>query len=194
VSPSVIRAVTYTLAALVVGLYLLFIYWRVRADRQKTAADAEVVPSLLQPEATVEDVVPKAAPGFTAADVPSTPPPRPPTERVTVAGVLAGVKMPCDLVPLTTLVPRPDVGDRVAFWTSGFPAEIVGARFADELERLGYKLEPVGENTLSAKRGDAELHASIHASMALANVGGRPAFPSVPDDGIVVEVWVPIKL
>jgi hypothetical protein len=182
------------LAALVIGGYLLWVLWRLKAERRKKAAEADSVPSLLEPAPPVEHVVPKAAPGFTAADVPATPPPAPPTVRLSVAGALSGIKMPCDLVPLTTLVPRPDVGDRVAFWTSGFPAEIVGTRFADELDRLGYALEPIGDNTLRARRGDEELHASIHASMALANVGGRPAFPSVPDDGVVVEVWVPIKL
>jgi hypothetical protein len=110
--------------------------------------------------------------------------------RPTIANLVQGISLPYDLAPLTTMVERPDVGDRVAFWSDRAPAEVVGAAVADEFERLGFTIEPVGSDTLRLSRDGQALMARLHASPGLSNIGGVPAFPSVPPNSVVLELWV----
>jgi hypothetical protein len=114
-----------------------------------------------------------------------------PVADATVAELLSGISLPNDLVPLTTIGPRTGAGDRVAFWTDRAPAEIVGPAFADELERLGYGVSTLDAQSLSAVRDGDRLLIVIHPDGAVANVGGQLAFTSVPENSVVIEVWVP---
>ena len=97
-----------------------------------------------------------------------------------MAEALSGISMPHDLVPLPSIPPRASAVDQVAF-SSRASVSVVGPLFADELERLGYTLTPLDENSLAAKRGNDNLMVYIH-----------PVPPPGASDGIVViEVCVP---
>jgi hypothetical protein len=213
-SGSTVEALTWVAVAFVLVLYGLFVLWRVRVDRRKKAARAALLADLPPPTrpnqfvgrplsqpgtvgSTTDDTAAAAAAPATSAAAASPaadplPPPPPPTigRRATVADVVQGITLPYDLAPLTTLVERPDVGDRVAFWTDRAPAEVVGAAVADEFERLGFTIEPVGSDTMRVTRDGQVLMARLHESPGLANVGGVPAFPSVPPNSVVLELWV----
>ncbi len=102
-----------------------------------------------------------------------------------LADALAGIRMPCELAPLTTtarLDPR-----NMVFTTSGYPAEVVGTSVADELERLGYSFSPVDERTLQARRGGTVVAVTVHPDKeaAVSALGGRAG--TAPEDGMAVE-------
>jgi len=219
-SGSTVQALTWVAVAFVLALYGLFVLWRVRVDRRKKAEKAALLADLPPPTRPNQFVGrPLAQPGSAApaptpaagdapspdeptpapasastpaAEAPTMPPPPAPSidRRATVADIVQGITLPYDLAPLTTMVPRPDVGDRVAFWTDRAPAEVVGSAVADEFERLGFASEPVASDTLRLTRGNQSLMARLHESPSLANVGGVPAFPSVPEHAVVLELWV----
>lgn len=130
---------------------------------------------------------PSAAPAATGA----TPAAHPGSAGATVADRLAGISLPHDLVPLTTMAARSATGDRVAFWTDRAPVEVVGPAFADELERLSYDITTLDAQSLAAKRGTDHLMVVIHPDGPAAIVEGRVAFSSVPERAVVIEVWVP---
>ena len=190
----------WALVALFIGLYILFVVWRVRVDRRKKAMESgsDTAPS-------VSSVIARAAWSAPPAEVPPDPapsapapaststPPSPPgaASATTVAQALAGIVLPNDLAPLTTVAPREGVIDRVAFWTP-VPAEVVGPAFGDELERLGYTVSPIDDSTLAAQRVDARLVAAIHSDGHRAMIGQARAFESVPELATVIEIWIPL--
>ena len=192
----------WALVALFIGLYILFVVWRLRVERRKKAP-------LLDTGSTgssVSSVIARAAESGLPRDVPL-----PPTSRVaearpspagsassaaspgalSVAEALSGISLPNDLAPLTTMAPREGVADRVAFW-SAVPVEVVGPAFGDELERLGYIVSPLDETTLAAQRGNTRLVAIIHPDGHRATIGQARAFESVPELATVIEVWIPV--
>jgi hypothetical protein len=210
--PKVVLAVTWIFAGLVVAAYIWFVVWRFRVERRKKAAQATSddamsdviartaqrlssapplgVPSASSVPAASAAVAPTPA---AAASAPAATAAEPPLEPVaaTVAGLVSGIVLPHDLVPLTTIAPRSAAGDRVAFWTASTPAEVVGPAFASELERLGYTVIARDERSLSAQRDDDRLLVMIHPDGATAIIGDQMAFPSVPEVSVVIEVWVP---
>jgi hypothetical protein len=185
----------WTLVALLIGLYVLFVVWRLRVDRRKKAMQSGG-----DTATSVSSVIARAASsgpptGVVSAAAPTlTPPPSPspsPTAVMTVAEALAGIVLPHGLAPLTTMAWREGVVDRVAFWTS-VPAEVVGPAFGDELERLGYTVSPLDDSTLAAQRPDARLIAIIHPDGHRATIGQAQAFESVPELATVIEIWIPL--
>jgi hypothetical protein len=190
--PKVVLLITWTLAAIVVGAYIWFVVWRFRVDRRKKAAqDVEATAMSERIERTVQRMTASAPPAPSPTDSPPTSPTTFPVEERTVAASVAGISLPNDLAPLTELAPRSGAGDRVAFWTDRAPAEIVGPAFADELERLGYTVSSLDERMLSAVRGDDRLSVAIHPDGRDATIAGQTAFTSVPENSVVIEVWVP---
>jgi len=208
--PKVVLLLTWILAGLVVAAYIWFVVWRFRVERRKKAAQeitdgamsAAIAKTAQQLSATPPRTTPVASPSPDAealrAELPSVepqPPPQPqslvPSSDATVAGLVSGIALPHDLVPLTTIVARAAVGDRVAFWTDRAPAEVVGTAFAGELERLGYTVILLDERTLSAQREHDRLVVMIHPDGVTANIAGQLAFPTVPERSVVIEVWVP---
>ena len=190
----------WALVALFIGLYILFVLWRLRVDRRRKAMQSGTgtdvgtsVSSVLARaawSAPRADTPPGSAPSGPAS--PSSPSSQPgPAPSTTVAQALAGIALPHGLAPLTTMAPREGVLDRVAFWTS-VPAEIVGPAFGDELERLGYTVSPLDDTTLAAQRADARLLAIIHPDGHRATIGQNRAFDSVPELATVIEIWIPL--
>jgi hypothetical protein len=106
--------------------------------------------------------------------------------RQTVAELVAGIAMPCDLVPIVG-------SDRfldpyhVAFSTDTAPAATVGGGVADELERLGFALQSTAENRLAATKNDRQLTVTIYPDAADVAFGDGKAYPTVPPGSVVVE-------
>ncbi|MEY2422609.1 MAG: hypothetical protein QOI95_2676 [Acidimicrobiaceae bacterium] len=195
--PKVVLVLTWILAALVVAAYIWFVVWRYRVEQRKKAADDVTDTAMSDAIArTAQRMAPPPTSSPTAVGsavvAPTPPPPFAASPEATVAGVLAGIALPHDLVPLTTIAPRPAVGDRVAFWTDRAPAEIVGPAFAAELERLGYKVIALDERTLSAQRESDRVLVMIHPEGNQATIGDQLAFSSVPEGAVVIEVWLPV--
>src|SRR4051812_42018414 len=104
-SPQTVVVVTWVSAAVVVGLYVWFVVWRVRVDRRKKAAETETatrmssaiaraaqVSSELEQERRGPTVPAPAAPATTTAPVPGTPAPvATAASTATVAGLLSGI-------------------------------------------------------------------------------------------------------
>jgi len=181
------------------------------ADRPPTAAPAERIAPPSPATTHRTDTVPVIPPSPTASPpptpAPATPDPASPTvdgrrglfapssagrmsddagPRPTVADVLQGISLPCDLAPIVD-TDRPVDPHRVAFVTDrASPAE-VGAALGDELERLGFSLSTVADNELEATRDDGRIVVTIHADPSTVTFGAAPAFPSAPRDGVVVE-------
>jgi hypothetical protein len=205
--PKIVLLLTWVLAGLVVAAYIWFVVWRFRVERRKKAAEAVSDAAMSEAIAkTAQQAAPANAPtARSSSTAPSSPPPSVgaptvssgtvapvvPVTEATVAGHLAGIALPHDLVPLTTILTRPAVGDRVAFWTDRAPVEIVGPAFAEELERLGFTVTAIDERTLSVHRGDDRLLVMIHPDGSKAVIGDQLAFSTVPEHSVVVEVWVP---
>ncbi|HEV3227213.1 MAG TPA: hypothetical protein VGZ52_10270 [Acidimicrobiales bacterium] len=196
-----VQVLTFAAVAVTIGLYVLFVVWRYRVDRRKKAAQNQVDASMSSAIARAAAIAgePRSEPDIVAladrptSDVaPNAPAPAavPVASARTLADVLAGIKLPNELAPLTSIAPRLGVGDRVAFWTDTAPAEAVGTAFADELERLGYAVTPLNECSLAARRDDVTLSVMIHPEGRSAVIGNQTAFASVPEQAVVIEVWV----
>jgi hypothetical protein len=208
VGTSGILIATWLLVGVVVGAYVLFVVWRFRADKRKkaaqAAADAPMKTALRSPDLDGTATPSSPAESSPASDrplvaaAPTAPvdPVGPPAARIatqprlTIVQALAGINLPYDLVPLTTMAPRRGVDERVAFWTDTAPAEVVGPAFADELERLGYEVSSRDDTTLAGVRDDVHLVVVLHPDALLATINDQAAFPSVPERAVVIEAWI----
>ena len=112
----------------------------------------------------------------------------PQSRSTSVAEALAGIQMPADLIPLTMVDTHRLDANQIALVTEGHPAEEVGRGIADELERLGFVLTPVGDQELLAERAGDKLKVVIHPKPSLVSAGGGPAFPTAGIDSVVVEL------
>jgi hypothetical protein len=199
VSASGVLVVTWVLVGVVLAGYVWFVVWRVRVERRrKEAAEQAELPAKAALRTTLVDVpsTPTSATPVTEAPAPAVSATAPPTattpaaSAATVAQALAGIQLPADLAPLTTMAPRLGVGDRVAFWTDTAPIEIVGPAFTSELERLGYSVTPVDRSMLAADRDGTRLTVVLHPEGLLAYIDDKLAFTSVPERSVVVEIWI----
>jgi hypothetical protein len=103
--------------------------------------------------------------------------------------MVAGIQMPCDLVPVIEAPARPGSRESVAFLTSGHDAREVGEATATELERLGFRVHALADDQVLATRGDDELKAIVHPRPHTVAYGGIPAFPSAPAGAVALELW-----
>jgi hypothetical protein len=103
----------------------------------------------------------------------------------TIATALEGIRMPCDLAPLTGSLA--DIERRVAFFTVGWPAEAVGPEVADELERIGMQFTSLSDNRAVARRDDVEVRVALHSVGSAINGIADPTFPTAPEHSVVVE-------
>lgn len=109
----------------------------------------------------------------------------------TVAEMLQGIRLPADLAPLTTMASRPGAGDRVAFWTASTPAELAGPTFIDSLLAIGCTVARVEPSLYTIERDATRAALLVHPDGRLASIDGAPAFPSVPESAVVIEIWLP---
>ena len=108
---------------------------------------------------------------------------------LTVAQVIAGIEMPCGLVPLTLSDHdmRYDRGQRAHFFTTLAPAEVVGTVLGEELERIGLTLTPMSDNAVLAQRGRLAVEVRINTVGALVDGIASTIFRSAPPNCVVVE-------
>lgn len=107
-------------------------------------------------------------------------------ERPTVADLLEGISLPCDLSPIVDTGRALDPY-RVAFVTNrATPAE-VGAGLGDELERLGFSLATVSDTELEATKDGGRVVVTLHPNPSTVTFGAAPAFPNLPSGSVVVE-------
>ncbi len=135
-------------------------------------------------------------PRSTAGEGPaaSTPPPAVAPRRTdlppatTLIEALAGITMPCDLLPLTS-AQRRVLGERALLLiTSGHPADDVGEAFAEALEALGYEITPMGPVTVMATRGPDRITVVLHERPYDELSGKRSAFPTAKPGDVVLEL------
>lgn len=128
----------------------------------------------------------------TDVEIPAGPSPTSPvisTRRRSVAEVLSGIQMPCDLAPLMGADGAIDP-THVVFATEGHPPLEVGSSVGDELERIGCRLESLDATTLRADRGADSVEVRIHPDAASAMDGAVPRFPTARAGAVVVEFRV----
>jgi hypothetical protein len=144
------------------------------------AFGASAPPPTFDAEASVASTPP---PGFEGPEAQETGRPLPRSAPAAgVADALAGIQMPCDLVPL---VLDRLASDRITLSTTGYPAEAVGTALADEVERLGYALRPMSDHELLATRGATGLRLTIRPPDA---DGRHFEHPTAREDSVVVEI------
>jgi hypothetical protein len=107
----------------------------------------------------------------------------------TVADLLKGIRLPHELAPLTTMLPRAGAGDRVAFWTDTAAPEAVGPAFVDELRRIGCEVTQIDVTSFAVSRDDTRAIVMFHPDGRMARIDDALAFPSVPAS-VVVEIWL----
>jgi hypothetical protein len=103
----------------------------------------------------------------------------------TLAEALEGISLPVGLVPV--------VNDRVdprnmLFSTSGHPPEAVGTGLADEVERLGFTIQPVDDETIQAVKGGTDLEIRIHPDIERARMRVGATLATLPESSIVVQM------
>ncbi len=102
-----------------------------------------------------------------------------------VADLLAGIQLPCELVPVMST--EGSFGPhRVAFSTSEHGPGTVGREVGDELERLGFTLQSTGETTLQATKEDQTLVVTLYPQAKTATEDGSRMFPHVPAGSVAV--------
>lgn len=118
-----------------------------------------------------------------------TEPTEPADAAPTLADLLAGVRLPWNLLPTVDQSREPS-NDRVVLITSeGDPADI-GIDVADELERLGFTIAPRGDDTAVATRGDQSLGLQIIEDPMAAEVDGTRRFPTATDSSVALDIWI----
>jgi hypothetical protein len=171
------------------------------AARSPALAPAEPSPSPAAFERAVPPPVaasPSPAPSVSAPlSVPTgSAPLRPATgsssREATVAEALAGIALPNGLAPLTSMTDAGTsvAGDRVVFWTDTAPADVVGHAFKEEVERLGFTVTRLDDQTVALRRDPYHLAATIYPDAGSVVVGKDPLFPTVPVGAVVLEVRV----
>lgn len=106
----------------------------------------------------------------------------------TLIEALAGITMPCDLLPLTSVEGRV-LGEReLLLVTSGHQPEDVGEAFASALEALGYAITPMGPVTVMATRGPDRITVILHERPHDELSGKRSAFPTTSPGDVVLEL------
>ena len=106
-----------------------------------------------------------------------------------LADLLAGVRLPWNLLP-TVDQSRDPSNDRVVLITNeGEPSQI-GSDVADELERLGFAISTQGEDIAIAEREGHRLGLQIIPEPLAASVDETPRFPSSTADSVALEIWV----
>jgi hypothetical protein len=104
------------------------------------------------------------ADGSRSTSVGAEPGPPPPPSRPTVVAALAGISLPCQLVPVVDVADDAvSEGYRVLFSTRSSTVRGVTAAMADELERLGYEVT----DTASGDEGEARKLRARRAGMSV---------------------------
>ena len=105
----------------------------------------------------------------------------------TVLELLDGAVLPYDLTPVTGRLTEPE--RHVIFLSPNPDAEAVGTAFADELDRLGYSIEPDGLDGARATRGDNTLLLRIRPNAGTVPDGQPHRYPTAGPSDVAIEIW-----
>jgi len=138
---------------------------------------------------------PSSAPPAPASAPPSapTPEPTPPAGGVgrpaaSLMEALAGITLPCDLLPMTTVEGRTLSPRELLLVTSGYSGAEVGRALGAAVAELGYAITPLGGTRALAARGADQITITIHDRPDTILAGKRQAFPTAGADSVVVEL------
>jgi len=107
------------------------------------------------------------------------------TRVATLAEALEGIALPTGLTPV--------IGDRIdprnmLFSSTGHRPEVIGQALGDEIERLGFAIQPVDEETIRASKNGTEIEARIHADLERARLRVGSPLATLPESSIVVQI------
>lgn len=152
-----------------------------RAPIAEAAVPVEVTESLGQAAAPGSDAAPpRYAASQTATQVQTR------TRPASLGDVLRGIRMPCDLTPLTGT--SADFERRAAFFSVRYPAEVVAPAVADELERIGMTFTTTSDNTAVAERDDARVLVAVRSVGAAVDGTTDLVYPTAPEHCVIVEL------
>lgn len=101
---------------------------------------------------------------------------------------LAGITLPCDLLPMTVVEGRTLGARELLLVTSGHTGAEVGRALGEAVAALGYSVTPLGSDRALAARGRDEITITVHDRPDTILAGRRPAFPTAGADSVVVEL------
>ncbi len=106
-----------------------------------------------------------------------------------LAETLAGIHLPCELLPVVPKGVSPS-DNTVSLVTTSAPPEVVGPAIADELERLGYELDAVSASRLIARRDPDALTLDMILSPDQLEHEGVALYPGVNPDAVLVVIAI----
>ena len=101
---------------------------------------------------------------------------------------LAGITLPCDLMPLTTAEGRVLGGRDLLLITNGHTAFEVGRAMGEAVAALGYSLTPLANNDFVAIRGNDRINVVVHDRPEGLLSGKRQEFPTAKPGDVIVEL------
>lgn len=107
-----------------------------------------------------------------------------------LADLLQGIALPCDLVPLTQSVTTTGPMTELVAGTTSARADEVGTALADEIERLGYTVSTINDRLALAEGPRGAVEIEIHPDAGSATDGGALKFPTAESGTVVVELRV----
>ncbi len=170
---------------------VLMLLWLIRLrrpsvvlDQNGGVADDDVREHDIAETSLFEGEAPKAHTGVAPVPIP----PLAPANERTLADMLDGIDLPYDLSPVTSVVDDPD--RHLVFLTTHSNAEEVGRRFADELERLGFRFEPVDFDQAVGTRGDDIVSVKVVPDADQVDLGDGPRYGAAGRGDVALELWV----
>ena len=106
-----------------------------------------------------------------------------------LAETLAGIHLPCELLPVVPKGVSPS-DNTVSLVTTSAPPDVVGPAIADELERLGYELDAVSASRLIARREPDALTLDMILSPNQLEHEGVALYPDVSADAVLVVIAI----
>jgi hypothetical protein len=112
-----------------------------------------------------------------------------PSDQRPIGELLAGIEMPCGLVPVLDELRRPGSRETVSFSTQEAGATEVGRALGEQLRALGFELTPVTPMHVRATKDGAAIQLEVHPDADLAERAGERLFPFAQPGTVAVEIW-----
>ena len=137
------------------------------------------------PTSTLTPSAPSPAPSRAAPDPPSASGDGP---SASLMEALAGITLPCDLVPMTTVEGRTLGPRELLLVTSGHTGAEVARALGAAIAELGYSITPLGASRALAARDADQITLIVHDRPDTVLAGKRQAFPAAGAGSVVVEL------
>ena len=184
--------VAVSLVALIVQQIRRVMHRRAQ-NRLVEPAAAETATDVVTPPAPEPEPVARTTIFERLAEAPApapAPKPTPPSTRSAARGLadtLAGIHLPCELLPVVPKGVSPS-DKTVSLVTATASPDVVGPAIADELERLGYELDAVSASRLVARRQTDVLTLDMILSPSQLERDGMALYPEVSDNAVLVVI------